>query len=73
LLNNEYSTGIKKRVIKELTVRPPIKVLAMGCIVSVPGPGKKAMGTIARMVERLVINMGLNLVRPASRQASLTL
>ena len=58
---------------KAPVTRPPTKVSAIGCIISAPFPGKKAIGTIPRIVVRVVIRIGLRRVLATVRQAVLTL
>jgi hypothetical protein len=47
-------------------------VMPMGWIMTELSPGKKAMGTVARMVVRLVMSTGWRRLTPASRQAVCT-
>ena len=53
-----------------LVIRPPMTAIASGCCICAPGPSPIASGTRPRMVQRLVIRIGRNRVRPALSKAS---
>ena len=72
LLNMLYSTGERSSVRKAPVVMPPTKVSAIGCIISVLSPGKKARGIRPRIVVSVVMRIGRSLDLAADRQASLT-
>ena len=51
--------GMRTRVIRVDTLRPEIMVIARGFQNSAPCPLESAMGTMPKMVVRVVIMMGL--------------
>ncbi len=51
-------------------VNPPITACAIGALNSAPGPTPKARGSMAKIIERVVIIMGRSLIGPACRIAS---
>ena len=57
----EYMAGMMYRVKRVEKISPPATVRPIEILLSAPAPVAKAIGATPKMVERLVIRIGLNL------------